>query len=131
MSAKDIVRRFLDAMDREGSEVFLHDSLTWTLVGKGPMYRTYHGKSGFLDELMGQIGARFVAGSHRVAIRTVYEDMVAETVIAELAETADVVGGGTYENEVVAIFRVREGKIVEAREYMDLRPVDRLMEAKV
>lgn len=127
MSAKDVVRRFLDAKDRESREAVLDDSLTWTVVGKGPMYRTYHGKSGFLDELMGQIEPRLVAESHRVTVRAMYEDVAAQTVMAEIVEVAAVVGGGTYENDVAAIFRVNNGKIVEAREYMDLRPVDRLL----
>ncbi|HKX23186.1 MAG TPA: nuclear transport factor 2 family protein [Rhizorhapis sp.] len=127
MSAKDVIRLYLDAKDRESREALLDDSLSWTVIGKGPMYRTYHGKAGFLDELMGQIGARLVPGSHQVTVRAIYEDAAAQTVIAELAETAIAAGGGTYANEVAAIFRVSNGKIVEAREYMDLRPVDRLM----
>ena len=130
MSAQDVVRRFLDAKDRASIEALLDDCLTWTVVGKGPMYRTYHGKAGFLDELMGQIGTRFVPGSQRVTIRAMYEDLAAQTVIAEIVEVADVVGGGTYENDVAAIFRVSSGKIVAAREYMDLRPVERLMGAE-
>lgn len=129
MSLKSVARRFLEAQTAGDREALLDEALIWTVVGNGPLAGAYHGKSGFLDELMGQVAPRFVPGSNRVEVHAIHEDPTADLAIAEVTETGTLVEGGIYRNDVAIFFRIVDGKIQEVREYMDLRPVGRLVGA--
>ena len=129
MSLNDVARGFLEARTAGDREALLDEALSWTVVGNGPLAGTYHGKSGFLDELMGQVAPRFVPGSNRVKVHAIYEDPKAGVAIAEITETGKLVEGGAYHNDVAIFFHISDGRIREVREYMDLRPVSRLIGA--
>ncbi|QRI63884.1 nuclear transport factor 2 family protein [Shinella sp. PSBB067] len=128
MSVKDAIEGFWAAHkagDHEALKKVLDQDFTWTVVGRTcPIAKTYHGWDGFLGELLGGLATAFRPGSLNMKLLGSYADEAQGVGILHLFETATTQGGVDVEHEIVDIFQVRDGKIVEVREIMDLAEVN-------
>ena len=127
MTVKDTIEKFWTAHkagDHEALKQVLDRDFTWTIAGRScPVAKTYHGWDGFLGELLGGLAAAFRPGSLKMTLRGSYADEAQGVGILHLFETATTQGGVEVEHEIVDIFKIRDGKIVEVREIMDLAEV--------
>lgn len=116
---KQIVLAAYDALaagDAAGYFAAMHDDVVMTYVGSYSMAGTYHGKADFT--------ARFVPRLREVlkgAIRMQVTDAVAEgdTVVVEARGEAHTRDGRPYNNNYTIWLKLKDGKIVALREYMD------------
>jgi ketosteroid isomerase-like protein len=125
MQVRNAIERFWKAHstgDREGLKQVLAEDVAWTVVGRScPIAKTYHGWEGFLGELLGALGTSFERGTLKMELRGIYADEQQGTGVLHLFESAvSVPTGFAMQVEIVDVIRVRDGKIVDVREIMDL-----------
>ncbi|KUJ66848.1 limonene-1,2-epoxide hydrolase [Streptomyces albus subsp. albus] len=96
---------------------FFTPETTWTLAGDLPVSKTYTGPDGILDEFVPAMVARLDPDS----IKLDFHGVIAEgdRVLAEWDNHAMSVSGRRYHQHCLAIFTVRDGRIVAVREYFD------------
>jgi len=116
---KQVVRRFYDAAargDMDACFAVLADDVKWTNIGTTKFSGTYTGKQALLEQLLGPLFAQLKAG-----IFPTVENLIAEAdvVVAQTTGTAETHDGVPYNNSYCQVMRIREGKIVEVKEYFD------------
>ena len=116
---KQVVRRFYDAAargDMDACFAILADDVKWTNIGTTKFSGTYTGKQALLEQLLGPLFAQLKAG-----IFPTIENLIAEAdvVVAQTTGTAETHDGISYNNSYCQVMRIREGKIVEVKEYFD------------
>lgn len=121
---KQIILDFYDAGargDLEAGLTLLADDVTWTNIDSTRFSGAFRGKQALIDDLLGPLFSRLKAG-----ITSELEALTAEgdTVVAQTKGTAETHDGTPYNNTYCQVFRVRDGKIVEVKEYMDTALVD-------
>src|SRR3954451_14300136 len=85
-------------------------------TGKNSWSRTFHGKPSLLRDLYGYLNTLLAPGRRTVPLRFIADDdHVAVEARGEMVTRA----GLAYENEYCLVYRLRDGKIVEIREYLD------------
>ena len=94
----------------------LADDVRYTLVGRNSWSRTYAGRQEVTRELWIPITKCFPEPNRIRALRFVAED---DVVVVEAKGDATTHAGTRYDNDYCMIFRLRDGKIAEVREYMD------------
>ncbi|MCG2624807.1 nuclear transport factor 2 family protein [Arthrobacter sp. I2-34] len=123
------VRAFWDAQaagDAAAARAVLAEDLEWTVAGRhSGLARTYRGREAFFGELIATLSATFEPGSAVMDIRGIYEDTARSTVVTHLRETARTRTGLEFDNEIVTIMTVEDGRITACREFMDLHEVRR------
>ncbi|WP_372665845.1 nuclear transport factor 2 family protein [Amycolatopsis kentuckyensis] len=112
-------RAFFDLLDRgdlEGALDLLAEDGVWT-VQSGPAFSLAgdYTKQQF-PEMLAKVGAAMPDGV-RVEIATVTADEY--RVVVEAVVHGTNVVGKTYDNKLVYVLDVRDGKIVHGREYLD------------
>ncbi|MFI6263761.1 nuclear transport factor 2 family protein [Micromonospora sp. NPDC051006] len=122
-SSRDIVTRaFADwsAGTGEISDIFAPD-MRWEVVGHSVVAGTYQSADEFLTQAMRPFNARFDANApyRPVALRAIYEDADANTVIAVFDGAGVTVTGSTYENTYAWFLTFRDGKVVDATAFFD------------
>ncbi|MEU8299961.1 nuclear transport factor 2 family protein [Micromonospora sp. NPDC048909] len=120
---RDIVTRaFADWSAGTGaiSDIFAND-MRWEVVGNSVVAGTYQSADEFLTQAMRPFNARFDAnGQYRpVALRAIYEDADANTVIAVFDGAGVTVTGSTYENTYAWFLTFRDGKVVDGTAFFD------------
>ncbi len=111
--------------DHEGLKGVLARDLTWTVVGKtSPVAKAYQGWDGFLGELLGGLGAAFKPGTLKMQLLGSYADEGQGVGVLHLQESATLQNGNQIDLEIVDVIKVRDGKIVDVREIMDLAAVN-------
>jgi len=123
---KQIVRTFDDAMargDGEGALSCLADDATWWRPADelGGMTKTKAEMAAVFAVFAGV--CRQLPRMDRISL-TAEDDRVA---LEKTARDGITSGGVRYGNEYFMLFRLREGKIVEVREYYDPRKVEPLI----
>lgn len=98
---------FLDAMA---------DDMAWVIMGQSRLSRRYEGKTAIQEELVPALFANFATDYRNVAEEIIAED---DNVVVLARGEAKTVRGQDYNNDYCFVFRMRDGKIVEVREYMD------------
>jgi hypothetical protein len=116
---KNLMRAFYEAGARGDMEVcfdMLADDVTWTNIGSTRFSGTYRGKAELLEKLLLPLFGQLKSG-----ISSEIENMIAEGdhVVAQTNGTAETTDGAPYNNSYCQVVRVREGKIVEVKEYFD------------
>lgn len=116
---KQIVLDFYDAAARGDMDrcfALLADDVTWTNIGTTRFSGTYSGKKVLLEQLLEPLFGRLKGG-----ISTTVERLTAEAdvVVAQTTGTAETHDGVPYNNSYCQVMRIREGKIVEVKEYFD------------
>ena len=125
----ETVRAFWAAQaagDAKAARALMADDVEWTVIGRhAAVARTYRGVDAFFGQLIATLGRTFEPGSAAMDIRGVYEDPAQSTVITELRETARTRTGLDFDNDIVTIMTVNDGRITSCREFMDLHEVRR------
>jgi ketosteroid isomerase-like protein len=129
MSVRETVEAFWkghSAGDHDALKTIVSKDLTWTVVGDTcPIAKTYRGWEGFFGELLGGLLQAFRPGTFDMRLKGLYADEEKGVGILQLRESATLHNGNTVDLEIVDVITVREGKIVEVREVMDLAAVNK------
>lgn len=104
--------------DVDGILEMMADDATWRVVGKPHLYPGAGTKT--KSEMEGVWRTMYASFSEPLSLHVL--DMVAEgdRVAAECRCRAVLGDGKVYENEYHFLFRVRDGRVAEVREYTDL-----------
>lgn len=126
-TTRDVVEMFWTAHstgDREQLKKIISPDIEWTVVGRTvPLAKTYVGWQGFFGELLAALDASFTPGSLSMKRQGTYVDENAGVGVVEIFESAVTTDGNAFENHIVDVLVVEDGRIVAAREYMDLAEV--------
>jgi ketosteroid isomerase-like protein len=112
-------RPFVDAMA---------ENFTWRPMGKsrlGKWRDAYEGKHSVRRELFAPLASQFKGDFTRTTSR-IFAD--GDHVIVELRGAATTHAGEAYNNQYCLVIRMAEGKMVEAREYLDSALADAVLE---
>jgi ketosteroid isomerase-like protein len=121
---KQVVLDFFEAGargDMEACFALLADDISWTNIGTTKFSGTYVGKQEIIEKLLGPLFGQLKAG-----IVSQIEQLTAEDdiVVAQTSGTAETVDGIAYNNSWCQVIRIRDGKIVAVKEYMDTALID-------
>jgi ketosteroid isomerase-like protein len=116
---KGIIAEAFDGLARGDGRAFIGamaDDFTWIIEGQWEWSRRYEGKATVRDELMRPLFANFATD-----YRSTAEEIIAEgdRVVVLARGQVKTVRGEDYNNSYCFVIRMREGKMVELREYMD------------
>lgn len=101
---------------RNAVDLFADDSTLW-LIGTLPFSGTLRGRKEILDKMYLPSLDRMASGTMTWQLRTVVAE--GEHVVVEWTSQRKTPDGRDYENFLIALFHVRNGKIVSMREYLD------------
>jgi ketosteroid isomerase-like protein len=125
-SNKAAARAYFDAVGRGDRTallaLFRSDSCWRVPKGAIPPYGgVHHGAECIVELMLGAVGAAFVPGTQRAAVRLMLAE--GDVVIAETRMTAKRPNGlPDYENDYVFVFEfASDGRIAELREHVDTR----------
>ncbi len=121
---KQVVLDFYEAGargDMDACFALLADDVTWTNIGSTKFSGTYIGKQALAEDLLGPLFSQLKAG-----ISSEIERLTAEgdCVVAQTSGTAETMNGTPYNNTYCQVIRIREGQIVDVKEYMDTALID-------
>jgi ketosteroid isomerase-like protein len=122
---KALVQSFFDAGNRgdfDGCFALIGDDIVWTNIGSTRFSGTFRGKDQVMSELIEPLFGRLKAGIHSTV-----ENLIAEgdVVVAQSTGSAETHDGRPYNNTYCQVMRLKDGKIVEVREYFDTELVTR------
>ncbi len=121
---KQVVLDFYEAGargDMDACFALLADDVTWTNIGSTKFSGTYIGKQAIAEDLLGPLFSQLKAG-----ISSQIERLTAEgdIVVAQTSGTAETMDGTPYNNTYCQVIRIRDGQIVDVKEYMDTALID-------
>jgi len=95
----------------------LATDVVWTIHGSGPVAGTYNGVDDFIERASGPLTSR-LATPVVPELHEVWAE--GDTVIIRFDGSATTTSGAPYENQFVWIFRMAEGKVIQAEAFLDL-----------
>jgi ketosteroid isomerase-like protein len=104
------------AGDRSALVDALADDVTMRVTGHYSWSRTFKGKAALVRELYGYLNTLLAEGRRTIPLRFIAGD---DHVVVEAQGDMRTKAGVPYENEYCLIYRLRDGRIVEIREYCD------------
>jgi hypothetical protein len=116
---KEIVRKAFETW-RAGGNVFealLVPDIVWTIHGSGPVAGTYHGLQNFIQNASMPLVSR-LATPILPDVRHILAD--GDKVSIRFDGTATTTSGAPYRNQFLWIFRMADGRVVEAEAFLDL-----------
>ncbi|MFI6049609.1 nuclear transport factor 2 family protein [Streptomyces violascens] len=119
-ASRAVILAYMDTLttgDFDALREFFAPDVTWTLAGDLPLSRTWIGPGAILDEFVPAMVEHFVPGTMELEFEGVMAD--GERVFAEWNTRALAKSGLPYDQHCLAVFTVRDGRIVEVREYFD------------
>ncbi len=121
---KQVVLDFYEAGargDMDACFALLADDVTWTNIGSTKFSGTYIGKQALAEDLLGPLFSQLKSG-----ISSQIERLTAEgdSVVAQTSGTAETMNGTPYNNTYCQVIRIRDGQIVDVKEYMDTALID-------
>ncbi|MCX5388249.1 nuclear transport factor 2 family protein [Streptomyces sp. NBC_00083] len=119
-TGRAVVLGYMDTLttgDFSALSGFFAPDATWTLAGDLPLSRTWTGPQEILGEFIPAMVSHFVPESMEFAFEGVIAD--GERVFAEWNTRALTTEGARYDQHCLAVFTVRDGRIVAVREYID------------
>jgi|SRR5882724_13393129 len=94
----------------------LADDVTMRVTGQYSWSQTFKGKEALLRDLYGYLGTLLAEGRRTIPQRFIADgDHVVMEAVGEMRTKA----GVPYNNEYCLVYRLKDGKIVEIREYCD------------
>lgn len=116
---KRIIAEAFDGLSRADARAFLDamaDDFTWIIEGQCRFSRCYEGKEAVRSELIPPLFANFATDYRNHA-----EEIIAEgdRVVVLARGEVKTRSGEDYNNSYCFVIRMRDGKMVELREYMD------------
>ena len=122
MSAADnkrIIAEVFDGLSRADGRAFfdaMADSIVWIIEGQSRFSRRYDGKAAVQNELAPALFANFASDYRNFADAIIAEG---DRVVVLVRGEVKTVRGEDYNNSYCFVLRMKDGKIVELREYMD------------
>ena len=94
----------------------LADDVTMTVTGKYSWSRTFRGKESVMRDLYGYVASRLRDGRRTIPSRILADE---DWVVVEAVADAATREGVRYDNQYCLLYRLKDSKIVEIREYND------------
>jgi ketosteroid isomerase-like protein len=117
---REIIRAAFEAW-AAGGRTFFEDVLApdvrWTILGSGPIARTYVGRDNFVREASAPLTIR-LAGPIKPTVRHLLAE--GDLVVVRWDGSAVARDGKPYNNNFVWIFRMKDGKATEVEAFLDL-----------
>jgi ketosteroid isomerase-like protein len=116
---KRIIANVFDGLARADGRAFfdaMADDIVWIIEGQCRFSRRYEGKAAVQNELAPALFANFATDYRNFADEIIAEG---DRVVVLARGEVKSVRGEDYNNSYCFVLRMREGKIVELREYMD------------
>ena len=104
------------AGDRTAFADHLADDLVMRVTGQYSWSRTFRGKQAFLRDLHGYLATLVADGRRTIPLNFVAGG---DHVVVEARGEMRTKAGVPYNNEYCLVYRIKDGKIVEMREYCD------------
>lgn len=95
----------------------LAPDVVWTIPGSGPVAGTYRGLEDFVERASRPLVSRLVTP---LVPQVHHIWAVEDTVIVRFEASATTTAGHPYRNQFVWIFRMNDGRVVEAEAFLDL-----------
>ena len=124
---KQLVETLFDAFAEGDGRPFNHalaEDVTWIVEGSAPWARAYRGRREVVEALQKPLVANFATPYRCRAERITAED---DRVVVEARGEVTTRAGDPYNNHYCFVLRLRDGEIVEIREYMDTSLVQRVL----
>jgi ketosteroid isomerase-like protein len=102
--------------DRAAFVDALADDVTMRVTGQYSWSRTFMGKAALLRDLYGYLQTLLAEGRRTIPLRFIAD---ADHVVVEARGDMKTKAGVRYDNEYCLIYRLKDGRIVEIREYCD------------
>jgi len=110
--------------DRTSYLAAIADDVTMTVTGQYSWSQTFRGKEAVLRDLYGHLATLLAEGRRTIPLRFIAED---DHVVVEGKGDMRTKAGAPYNNDYCLIYRLREGRIVEIREYCDSVLTERVL----
>jgi ketosteroid isomerase-like protein len=102
----------------------LADDVTMRVTGRNSWSQTFRGKEALLRDLYGYLGTLLAEDRRTVPHRLMADD---DHVVVEAVGDMRTKAGVPYNNDYCLIYRLRDGKIAEIREYLDSALCERVL----
>jgi ketosteroid isomerase-like protein len=116
---KRIIAEVFDGLSRADGRAFfdaMADDIVWIIEGQCRFSRRYEGKAAIRNELSPALFANFATEYRNHADAIIAED---DRVVVLARGEVKTVRGEDYNNNYCFVLTMKDGKIVELREYMD------------
>ena len=116
---KAIIAEVFDGLSRADGRAFfdaMADDIVWIIEGESRYSRRYEGKAAIQNALAPALFANFASDYRNIADAIIAED---DRVVVLARGEVKTVRGEDYNNSYCFVLTMRDGKIVELREYMD------------
>lgn len=113
---------------RGGTYVFaalLAPDVVWTIHGSGPVAGTYRSQDDFVERASRPLTSR-LASPVVPEVRGIYA--VGDTVLIRFDGSATTTSGAPYRNQFLWIFRMKDGRVIEAEAFLDLVAYQQVVE---
>jgi uncharacterized protein len=124
---KQLVETLFDAFAEGDGRPFNHalaEDVTWIVEGSAPWARAYRSKKAVIEELQKPLVANF-ASPYRLRAEQIIAE--ADRVVVQARGEVSTRNGEAYNNSYCFVLRLRDGEIVEIREYMDTALAERVL----
>jgi uncharacterized protein (TIGR02246 family) len=129
--SKAVIERYVAAVV-DGDEQTMRESFavdaTWVMEGDLPISGTWHGRDAIMAGFLAQALRCYEPGSVSIEVTNMIAER--EQVAVEWITRARSSAGDVYENHLIGVFTVRNGKIQSGREYLDTRYAARVLFAE-
>ncbi|HEU0145360.1 MAG: uncharacterized protein V7634_814 [Bradyrhizobium sp.] len=112
------------AGDRAPYVAVIADDVIMTVTGQYSWSQTFRGKEALLRDLYGHLATLLADGRRTIPLRFIAED---DLVVVEAKGEMRTKSGTAYDNDYCLIYRLRERRIVEIREYCDSMLTERVL----
>jgi uncharacterized protein len=112
------------AGDRAPYVAVLADDVTITVTGQYSWSQTLRGKEALLRDLYGHLATLLAEGRRTIPLRFIAED---DFVVVEAKGEMRTKAGVPYNNDYCLIYRLRDRRIIEIREYCDSALTERVL----
>jgi ketosteroid isomerase-like protein len=126
---EQFVRKFFKTLSTGNLErlrPMFHEKASWKVMATGiPGAGETIGRDNIIDKFLAPVRGMFVDGDPKVEIRALISD--GPMVVAEAHGTGSMKNGKQYDNQYAFVLKMKDGKILALREYMDSHHVTTLV----
>ncbi len=120
---KEVIRNMFAELSKGNADAFiggLADNLRFTIIGSTKFSGTFNGKQEFINKVLAPLAAQLEGG-----LTMTIDNLIAEGdyVAMQARGKSNTKSGGTYNNTYCQVWRLANGKVQEATEYLDTEVV--------
>ena len=120
---KEVIRNMFAELSKGNADAFiggLADNLRFTIIGTTKFSGTFNGKQEFINKVLAPLAAQLEGG-----LTMTIDNLIAEGdyVAMQARGKSNTKSGGTYNNTYCQVWRLANGKVQEATEYLDTEVV--------